>query len=173
MSRILRAGMALFVGLVLIFLQGTILHSLLPAAAAPNLLLALVVFLAFYEPTVLGAVVVFILGVLLDMYSSPLLVGPWAAAYVTVFAAVALLSQRLFVESPWAAAISVLVASVASDLIYLLLVMEFQQTGSHFISVAFVGAIVTAILSPALFALYRWWLFRKWWALSGALKAGD
>ena len=171
MSSVLRGFMVLLIGLTLIFFQGTIMHALLPAAVTPNLLIVLVVFLAFYEATVFGTVLVFVLGVILDMYSSSLLVGPWAAAFVTVFGVLALLSQRIFVESFWAAVLSGLLASLLSDLVYLLVVFEFHPTGTQFVSIAFLSAVATAIVAPPLFFMLRWILSHRWCAVSGAMKA--
>jgi len=150
----------LMLGLLAIFLQGTVLRSLLPSAAViPNFLVVLVIFLAFYETSVQGVWLAFLLGLELDLYGGVLL-GPWAGAFAVTFCVFALLSQRIFVESGVAAFLVVFVASLFGHLIYLVMTFEFQMVRSGFISISLTEALLNGLVAlPVLVLLRR--LFRR------------
>jgi cell shape-determining protein MreD len=91
------------------------------------------------------------LGLLLDLSSADAL-GPWAGACVAVFGVFALLSQRLFIDSPIVAMVvsALAVTSVES----LFLVIGVNSPGfSWSLGAATVShAVVTALFAPLLFA---------------------
>ena len=101
-----RIALILLFGLISIALQSSVLKVMLPNSIIPNFILILVVFIAFYECSTLGAVIAFLLGFEIDIYSGQLL-GPYAAASVAVFCVLSSLSQRIFVESPVAILLTV------------------------------------------------------------------
>ena len=157
-----------FLGLFFILIQGSIFKSILPAMLVPNLVISLVVFLAFYENSPFGALLSFLLGLQIDFYSGQLLlVGPTAGAYVARFGLIASLSQRIFVDSGLAVFIVTVMAGVASTLIYTVLVYEFNKAGVGLIPVSLVSSLVTAIFTPALFRFLRVLYFGR----SGSLGA--
>ncbi len=149
-----RAFQILSLGLIAILIQGAVLKSIFPSLIIPNLILILVVYLAFYEPTPFGSVLVFLLGLEFDLSSAKLL-GPWAGAFVVVFILFSLLSQRLFVESVLAAIVVTFVAALVASGIYGLLAREFNPAGSHSIVNALVEALLTALCAPLLIRLLR------------------
>lgn len=152
----------LVLGLLLILIQGTVLMAFLPAYLVPNMVVSLVVFLAFYENTAFGAVLAFLLGLQMDAYSGQLLlVGPTAGAYVAVFGLIASLSQRIFVDSAIAVFVVTFIAGVASTIIYTILVYEFNKQGVSLIPLAIPGAFLTACVTPFLFRILRFLFVRK------------
>ena len=154
MLDIKRSTIVLLAGLVAILVQGAVLRSIFPSLIIPNLILIIVVYLAFYEPTPLGSVLVFLLGIEFDLSSAKLL-GPWAGAFILVFLLFSLLSQRLFVESVLAAIVVTFIACLAASGAYVLLAREFNPAGSHSITNALVEAFFTAICAPLVLRLLR------------------
>lgn len=154
MSSYRRIIILVLLGFVAVFVQGTLLHSLFPHIIAPNFLMILNVFLAFYEVTITGAVISFIYGLQYDLYSGVLL-GPWAGAFVVIFGVLASLSQRLFVEAGLAAFILVCVSSVIGNLIYLILIFEFRPFPQDVWFQIISEAVLTGVFAPVLMHLMR------------------
>lgn len=148
----------LVLGLIAIFVQGTMLKSLAPGAIiVPNLFLVLVAFLAFYEVSVFGAILVFILGLELDVASNVLL-GPWAASLVAVYGILSSVSQRVFVESTLAIFLGVLCACILATFVYLVIVFQFQPRVGGLLSYTLtllVEALFSAILAPLIFGALK------------------
>lgn len=143
--------------LAAMFLQGAVLKFAFPTMTIPNLFLVLVVFIGFFEPSTLGALLAFMVGLLFDLFSRGLL-GPHASAYVVVFGIVAALSQRIFVDSRLAVFLTVLLASLIGNVVYLIVLSEFVQVES-LVTMLLRGALweafLTALLAPFLFVLLR------------------
>lgn len=59
-----KVALILFLALIALFLQSSVLKLVLPSPAVPNLCLLLVLFLAFHDATVLGAFLCFTIGLL-------------------------------------------------------------------------------------------------------------
>lgn len=145
----------LLLGLVSVLVQGTLLKALFPAMVVPGLALVLVVFLAFHQTSIFGAFLAFLLGLELDLCSG-LLLGPWSGAFVATYGIVALLSPRIFVESPAAVMVTVFVSSIISNLAYLLIVTQVRHSGLLLSWRVVSEAIFTAIVCVPLFAFFRW-----------------
>jgi rod shape-determining protein MreD len=156
-------------GLVLLTLQGLLRHVGVPGWAIPQGLLICVVFLACYEFSVVGALTVFLLGLLLDM-SSGVVLGPWSGSYVLVYVLFAFLSQRLFVESKLVAMLVVICATLCAGSVFLLLAVRFQSIAhDDFFTLAGQGCF-SALCTPAIFSVLR-----RMWKRAGAvsLKRGS
>ncbi len=137
-----------------LFLQGSLLAAILPNALVPNLLVVILVFISFYEASVLGAILAFFLGLLLDLYGAVLL-GPWSGAFVATFAFFGLMSRRMFVDSPLAVAFVSFWSFLLTHFVYLVLVFEVRPVnfGSAW---QFIGkALVTAIVAPLMIAALK------------------
>jgi len=144
-----------FFVLICLLLQTTVLRLFLSDLFVPNLLVIFVVYLSFYRVSPAGVIVSFILGLILD-FSSGLVLGPWAASFVVVFCTLAVLSDRIFVESHLAALVMVFLATIASDLIYFFLSIESPLTYGQMIRSALATALTTAIFAwPVLGFLRR------------------
>jgi rod shape-determining protein MreD len=142
-----RALVFCLLGLLGVLLQGVLLRFGVPDALLPQLVLMIVIYLGFNEISVLGTFVAFVLGLFLD-FSSALLVGPWAGAFVTVYGVMAALSSRLFIESPVVAAFISFLASVVASVIYILLGYEYRTLAWEDLSRIVGQALCTAVLAP-------------------------
>jgi rod shape-determining protein MreD len=152
-------------GLLLLILQGLLLHVGVPAWAIPQGLLVCVVFLAFYEFSVMGVVAAFALGLVLDM-SSGIVLGPWAGSYVLVYVLFAFLSQRLFIESKFVAMVVVLFAMLFAGSSFLLLGVRFQSLARHDLVTLVAQAISSAVITPMVFGVLA-----KVWRKTGTVSA--
>lgn len=153
--------LVLLAGLVAILLQSTSLRIFGPSFVVPNLLVCLVVFLAFYDGRILGAVLSFLLGLELDC-SSGILLGPAAGAFVVVYAFITVLSSRIFVESPLSIMIVTFGASVLSSLLIFLVGLEGPANVGPLFWRLILEATISAILAPLLFSLINrcFWRFK-------------
>ena len=140
------------IGLLLVIAQGLVHHLGLPAWVIPQGLVTCVVFLAFYDCDVWGAITVFLLGLLLDLSSATLL-GPWAAAFVAVYFGLTFLSQRLFVESPMVAMMVTGVSTMVAGSLYLLLAFEYQAISLGDLATLAGQALASALVSPLIIRL--------------------
>lgn len=154
MAGLRKIAVVLLLGLVALFIQGTFLKSLAPGAMiVPNLFLVLVAFLAFYEVSVFGAILVFVLGIELDV-ASGLLLGPWAASFVAVYGMLSSISQRVFIESGLAIFLGVLCSCLMATFIYLIIVYQFEPSAGGLLSYSMIlvaEAVFSAVLAPLIF----------------------
>ena len=160
MKQLTRYVLILGLGLLGILVQGTILSALFGNFVVPNFLIILVVYLAFRETSALGAILVFLIGLELDIYSGKML-GPWAGAFTIVFAILALLSQRVFIESAFAAFCAVFVSSLVSTLVYISFVFNFYASGIQAISTALLEAFLSGLVAPFVFMFLDYVLKRR------------
>lgn len=146
---------ALFgIGLLLVIFQGLVQSFGVPAWLIPQGLVACVMFVAFFECSVAGAFAAFGLGLLLDLTSATLL-GPWAGAFVCVYALVAFISQRLFVESALVAMVVSATCTVLAGCIYLVLAFEYQSISLEDLATLLGQAAATAAITPAIVRVLR------------------
>ncbi|WKZ57417.1 MAG: rod shape-determining protein MreD [Bdellovibrionota bacterium] len=144
-------------GLAVTLVQ-VIISGVLPEFIAnPNLLLGLVIFLAFHEATPLSAFLVFGLGLIMDL-AGGLILGPWAGAYCLVFAAIASVSQRVFIESYASTAFAAFFASLLTSTLVLMLTGVLTTRGWSSLTTLLSEACLTALLAPMVVACARGWL---------------
>jgi rod shape-determining protein MreD len=139
--------------LIALFFQGTVLKFIHPELAAPNLPLILVVFLGFFDATVVGALIAFVVGLLVDFFSGVLL-GPTAASFVVVFGILAI-STKLFIDSALASAIAVFFCTLLSSLIYAALSGQFSSEITRSFGGLLLEALFTALLAPVFFPIFK------------------
>lgn len=139
----------LFFGALIAILVESLCVQYLPAYAVPHLLVCLVVYLAFFELSIIGAFFAFFLGLLAD-FSSGIIVGPWAGALVATYGLISLISQRLFVHSALVMFTAAAAASLASDIFYWLLVLEIRSVNSGVFGILFGRALLTGLVAPLL-----------------------
>ena len=144
----------LLLSILAVFIQGTMLSYFLPPFLVPDFLVIIVVFLAFFELSVLGVTTVFLCGVVYDIASGVLL-GPCAASFIVVFGIFAALSQRLFVESFFAAFFAVFFAALISDSVYLTLVDWVDVDASQFLHLSVMRALVSGFCAPFIIPLLK------------------
>lgn len=145
------AGLALVVGFASLLVQGMLLHCGVAPCLIPQFIVLVVVFLAFYEVSVVGAFLAFGLGILMDLASAQSL-GPWAGACVTVYGVFVLLSQRLFIDSgPVAMAIASVSVAVA-QLLYLSIEPTPPEFSWSLLGNVILSALCSGICAPILFS---------------------
>jgi rod shape-determining protein MreD len=141
-------------GLISTALQGVLLHLGVPPYLLPQLVVLLIVYLSFTEVSVFGSFLAFALGLILD-FSSAILVGPWAGAMVAVYGVLALLSQRLFIDSSIVAIVTTFGAVLFGNILYMLLAYEYRLVEWGYVGQAFGEAFVTALLAPLVFGFLK------------------
>ncbi|MFO0415809.1 MAG: rod shape-determining protein MreD [Pseudomonadota bacterium] len=153
----MRLILTIVLALVMLLAQGLLHHFGIPAWLVPQALVACVVFVAFHECSLLGVITAFILGLLLDMNSAVVL-GPWAGAYVLVYAILVFLSQRLFIDSMVVAMTVVGLASLLAGGVFLMLAFEYQSLSLEDLYMLGGQSIASALVAPLVFAaLSRIW----------------
>ena len=146
-----RAAGVVLLGLVCVILQSSLLRvSGGIFASVPNLSLALVLYLAFYEVSAIGAVLAFLVGLQLDLFSG-MIIGPAAASFVLIYGLIACFAQRIFVESNLSVFFAALFSSLASSSIYVGLTIGNSRDLSDVIGSIITESIYTALLSPLVF----------------------
>jgi rod shape-determining protein MreD len=133
-----------------IILQGVVLHSFMPAYLIPNFLLILVVFLGFYEVSVLGVMLCFLSGIIFDLFSGTLL-GPWAGSFVLVYVLLALFAQRMFTRSAATIFLSVFISNALATAVYFALLYQFQPIRGSLLSISLIESLCSALIAPLFF----------------------
>ena len=155
-----QAVLIILCGLAAALIQGALLYVGVPSYLLPQLVLILVIYLGFHEVSLLGAFSAFALGLLMD-FASAVLVGPWAGAFVAVYGALSVGSQRLFVESSIVMIVTAFCASLCADFIFLGLAYEFQPSGASYLMEAIGQAFATAMVAPVVMPIFSKVLRRK------------
>lgn len=146
------AGPALFIGFVSLLMQGMLQHCGVAHYLIPQFVVVVVVFLAFYEISLVGVLLAFALGLLTDLTAAHSL-GPWAGACVTVYGLFVLLSQRLFIDSgPVAMAVSA-VSVALTHLLYLSIESNRPEISLGLIGEIVISALCSGLCAPLVFAL--------------------
>ena len=138
---------AILYALVALACQGVLAQFGIPSSLIPQLSLLVVVCVAFSERSVQASVAAFGVGFLTDL-SSALLLGPWAGAYVTVYAVLALLSPRLFIESGLVAGFVAFFATVGAGAFYSLVSPQSDLTLWQHVLQLLGQALATALCAP-------------------------
>lgn len=149
-----RIVVLLVYGLIAALLQGTVLRSVLPPYLVPNLVLIGIVYLGLFDVSIPGLLTAFALGLQLDLFSATLL-GPWAGAAAIVCGLLALIAQRIFLESVTTIMLAVFTASLVANTVCLALLYQFRPVENAFALFSFVEAFATALVAPAVFMILR------------------
>jgi rod shape-determining protein MreD len=148
----MRSLLVLAIGLALVTAQSLLHRVGVPEWLLPQGLVACVVYLAFFESSVTGALLAFSCGLLLDLTTATVL-GPWAGAYVLVYALLSFMSPRLFVESALVTMVVTAVTSVLSGAIYLFLAFEYQALSREDVVMLLGQALASALVAPTVVSL--------------------
>jgi len=142
------------VGLLMVLLQSTFLH-LFPVV--PDLVLILCVYWGLHQPTVGAVLGSFALGYSLDVVSSPIL-GLNAFAMSVVFLTVYLSSRSIWIYSPFASTLVVLLAALVKGAALVVAWAIFLTTEGFWtgaVRYIIMEALVAAVIAPLVFALLR------------------
>jgi cell shape-determining protein MreD len=141
-----------------VFLQGSVAPLVLPAQCCPNLMIILIVFIAFFFRGISALLSVFFLGLQFDLFTGTLL-GPWAGAFSAVFLIIHILTPRLYVDSKMVVAITSAVASAASSIVYLMIsrcapTVKIPNVDWSTLAYTFsIEAIISGMCAPLMFSL--------------------
>lgn len=133
-----------------IFIQGTFLHSLVPDAVAPDILLMLVVFLGLRSRTSWGALGAFLVGLGADFATAKFL-GPFAAGSVVAFLVTVFISNHLFSEKAFTVGMVASLACLSKDLVAGLLLYIYTDINLFTLAslkLLFFESLLTAIFCP-------------------------
>ncbi len=156
-----RAALVLILGLVAVWIQGTVLRGLFSAqGVVPNLVLILVVFLGFYELSVFGALLAFLVGLEFDLFSGVRL-GPWAGTLVFLYGCLACFAQRIFVDSSLSSMVAVFFSSIAGSLMYLLFMYGAHPSAGDMFWKLLLEALFTAVCAPFFFMFLKKTVYKR------------
>ncbi len=150
-------------GLIAILFVSTVFKPFLPNMVAPNLTVIILVYLAFFEASALGAFLSFMLGLELDLCSAGLL-GPWAGVYALTFLLLYITSRRIFVESFLVLMVATFVASFTTTIFhhcFIMIVREKTILEAGVVSDAMLEGVITALIAPFLIKLFKSIPFRR------------
>ena len=142
------------IGLLMVLLQSTFLH-LFPVV--PDLVLILCVYWGLHQPTAGAVLGSFALGYSLDVVSSPIL-GLNAFAMSVVFLTVYLSSRSIWMYSPFASTLVVLLAALVKGAALVVAWAIFLTTEGFWtgaVRYIIMEALVAAVIAPLVFALLR------------------
>jgi len=121
---------------------------------ARNLFLIIVVYLGFFEVSLLGAVLAFFVGLLIDL-SGGVLIGPAAGAACLTYGLLAALSGRIFIESSAAIGVAVMFSALLNGSIVILISSQFAPGIFGFAWRLLGEALLSALFAPLIFPLLR------------------
>lgn len=146
--------LTVFASLVCILIQGTILRTFFPSSYLPNLLIGVLVYISFVEISVLGVFLAFLVGLILDVFSSHLL-GAWAGAFVVVFFIFSLFAQRVYVGSAVILMAAGAFASAIASAMYIFITAPYSEEVFQSFAVVGYEALFSAFTTPLLFAVMK------------------
>lgn len=133
--------------------HSALIEPLAPWAPNINIVLPLVIAIATVHPTPLGVCAAFFAGLLSDV-GIALVLGPQAGSAVIVWLLIAMISNRVFVESKVTLLVLAVLASTAFSLSRLAFTLQFipaaTQSFSSILGEAFFSAILAIMLTPVL-----------------------
>jgi len=149
-------GLMLLLGYVVSALESPLLYSLHVSLYAPNLVLGIVLYLSLRAPIAMGAVTVFLLGLIRDGFSGGGLVGMHSEIYLVIYLLGIFLSHRLDFRTPIIFMIVTGVASLLASLLFFVFSAIFDQMFNQFdlvFRLMIPQAIIAAPFGPAMAGL--------------------
>jgi len=139
-------------------MQSTVLTRLTVLGVVPQLLFVAVISLAFVEGEVVGVVVGFCAGVLLDLLVPQSLLGITAFVYTLLGYAAGTIGRDAHRGAPWGPVAVVAVASLLAETCYAAIAVVVGQRWISFADTAAIAALVVlynTLLTPFVFPLVR------------------
>ena len=140
-----------------LLIQATLVHSIYPAAVAPDFILVIVVYLSLTRRNVWGLIGAFFLGVLAD-FASGQFIGPNAAGSVIAFYVSAIVAEKIYADRGLAVVILSFIASLAKTLTVaamLAIYLHIDFLGWKVLRVVIYEALLSALIAPILLGLFR------------------
>ncbi len=138
-----------------IFIQATLLHSVLPDMVAPDILMILAVFLGLRARNAWGALGAFTIGLGADFATGKFL-GPFAAGSVVAFATTVFFANHFFSEKWFTVSITSFLASLTKNLTQatiLCLFTDINLFSFQSLPIVLVEAMLTAVVAPLIVRL--------------------
>ena len=154
-----RIFLPLLGGILLLTIQTTFLMALPIQRIRPDLVLILIVYLGFSYPPASGGILAFILGYFTDLFSGNTF-GLYTFTRPVIFFAVQFFKGRFYLESPAAQFLSALTSALVEGLLILTLLVglnpdPLQHLLPLFVSFLLPQALLTSLITPFLFPLFR------------------
>ena len=154
-----RFFLVLFAGIFLLILQTTWLSSFPVQRMRPDLLLIFTLYLAFLFPPILGGILAFFMGYLLDLFSGNTF-GFYAFSRTLVFFAAQFLKERFYLEGFSFQGLFAFLFSILEGGLILLLINAFQSIPvgnlySALFTFLLPQSFLTGLVSPLLFFLFK------------------
>lgn len=146
----------LLLGCALLILQTTILHELPLWELRIDGLIPLVVYGSLYLDATKGIVLVFLLGMLLDVFTGGSVLGTHLLAFVLLFALIRILRRSFMIKNVYHKVVLVFLMSVLANLGILVLNVVLMDSVLcwHYIVIGLVQSLLTAALSPVFFRVF-------------------
>lgn len=155
MKQVVRYFIILFLCTLLVLVcERVVASSFLPGYLVPQLLSMLMVYISFHESGQRGLLSAFLIGLIGD-FASAILLGPLAIAGIFVFLIIHILRQHVFAASGMVAAFAVFFSSMLVQIIAGVVRFSFVDLPWLFGGEMLVQALVSAILAPLVFSLFR------------------
>lgn len=148
----------LFGTLIGLVLQTSVLRNIIPFGMVPNFALIMLVHIAFFWQRQSAVWLVFLLGLLVDLFGSAELLGPHASAAVAVYLGITIISKRLYMESDVTILVVVFCASLLNTLVVAIVHNQFKDdssVASIMLNHAPFEAVGSAIFAWLVFALLK------------------
>ena len=121
----------------------------------PNFCIVLVAILALYEQSPIGAITVFLLGILVDCSGADYYVGPWAAVYLSLYLGVLFLPESLLNLSISTVVFLSFIGSFVGDIFYESLTFESWAVFALVWAPACIRSIIVVLGAPIVYRCIR------------------
>jgi rod shape-determining protein MreD len=148
----------LFLGVVFVLFQTTLLSRLLPFQTKPDLLLILIVYLGLTENFLRGSFLAYLFGCLLDVFSGSYL-GLCGLTFLVIFLAVRGTASHFNTESSLLLLFMVFCGTLLQSAVLILALVFFVDAGSSWLII--LGSLLPQLLLNLLAALVLLWVLPR------------
>jgi len=154
-----RMVLPLFLGVLLLTLQTTLLTSLVIRRIRPDLVLILTLYLGLSYPPVSGGILAFFLGYLMDLFSGNVF-GLYTLSRPLIFYIAQIFKDRVYLESFLSQFLFVFLSALVEGFLLLILLngLNPNPLGNLYpllLTVLLPQSISTGLMTPILFPLFR------------------
>ncbi|MBI5286308.1 MAG: rod shape-determining protein MreD [Deltaproteobacteria bacterium] len=143
----------LTLGLIFLTFQTTLLQTLLPSGLIPDIPLVMIFYLGFHRGSMDGLITSFSLGCLADIFSGGI-VGVTPLSFISIFVMVYFMAKRVVFHSLLTKiGGTTAFALLKGGIVYLILMGLTSNPEIPFLTVIVPSAVLTGMISPAIFNL--------------------
>jgi rod shape-determining protein MreD len=114
----------------------------------PHLLLIVIIYLSFFQQSIFSSFAVFFFGLFYDLFSSSLL-GPWAGAFILMYALVILLGNYFFFDTFFSIMGTTFICSLLSSIVFNAIHSQIGSGYRRTISDILLEALTTSLIAPS------------------------